>query len=65
MHSSCKALLAKKNTARKTIESYSFALRNVAGYFNRWPDELTRYFTHLIDTRSWSLIKVERNGIRC
>ena len=56
--------------ARKTIESYSYALRRLGAYFDRCPDdltldELTGYFTHLIDTRSWSLIKVERNGIRC
>ena len=42
----------------------------MGGYFDRCPDDLTpedltRYFTHLIETRSWSLIKVERNGIRC
>ena len=45
--------------ARKTIESYSFALRRMGIHFDRCPDDLTpddltRYFTQLIDTKSWS-----------
>lgn len=61
--------LKLQGKARKTIESYSFSLRRLAQYFDRCPDdltveELTRYFCQLIDTRSWSLIKVDRNGIR-
>ena len=70
MRSSCKAFLAREQGARKTIEAYSYALRRMGTFFDRCPDDLTpddltRYFTHLIDTRSWSLIKVDRNGIRC
>lgn len=62
--------LKLQGMARTTIESYSFALRRISAYFDRCPDDLTpdelaRYFIHLIDTKSWSLIRVDRNGIRC
>jgi hypothetical protein len=46
----------------KTIEAYSRAVRRIATYFNRCPDDLTvtelrAYFGELIETHSWSTIK--------
>jgi len=47
----------------KTIDSYSRAIRKIAEYFNCCPDSLSKdqlksYFSHLVDTRSWSLVKI-------
>lgn len=63
------AALKRHGKADKTIDSYARALRRVARYVDRCPDdlsveELERYFTDLIDTRSWSMVKIDRNGLR-
>ncbi len=55
--------------ARKTIEAYAFAVRRLARYVDRCPDDLTTdelrdYFAALIDSHSWSAVKIDRNGIR-
>lgn len=53
----------------KTIDSYSRAVRKIAEHFNCCPDSLTKdqlksYFSHLVDTRSWSLVKIVRNALQ-
>jgi integrase/recombinase XerD len=53
----------------KTIDAYSRAVRRVAGFFKRCPDNLTseelkRYFAALVDSHSWSTVKLDRNGIQ-
>jgi len=53
----------------KTIDSYSRAVRKIADYFDCCPDSLTKdqlktYFSHLVDTRSWSLVKIVRNALQ-
>lgn len=53
----------------KTIELYAWSLRRLIEYFDRRPDELTvddlkRYFADLIDTHSWSTVKVDRNAFQ-
>ncbi len=53
----------------KTIDSYSRAVRKTAEYFDCCPDTLTKsqlktYFSHLVDTRSWSLVKIVRNALQ-
>ncbi len=53
----------------KTIDAYARALRRVAGYFNRCPDHLSTeqlacYFSDLVDSHSWSTVKVDRNGLQ-
>ena len=53
----------------KTIEAYSRAVRRVAEYFGRCPDdlsadELKEYFSALVDSHSWSTVKVDRNGLQ-
>ena len=53
----------------KTIDAYSRAVRRVADYFDRCPDNLTAdelkdYFASLVDSHSWSTVKLDRNGIQ-
>ena len=53
----------------KTIDAYARALRRIAEYFNRCPDHLSTeqlacYFSDLVDSHSWSTVKVDRNGLQ-
>ncbi len=53
----------------KTIDSYGRAVRKIAEHFDCCPDTLTKdqlktYFSHLVDTRSWSLVKIVRNALQ-
>lgn len=53
----------------KTIDSYCRSVRRLAKYFDRCPnklskDEMRLYFADLVDTHSWSTVKVDRNGIQ-
>ena len=52
-----------------TIDAYSRAIRRIAAYFDCCPDNLTtddlkRYFASLIDSHSWSTVKLDRNGLQ-
>jgi integrase len=52
-----------------TIDVYSRALRRIAAYFDCCPDhlsieQLTTYFADLVDSYSWSTVKVDRNGLQ-
>jgi len=62
----CLKLQGKADT---TIDSYSRALRRVAGHFNGLPEELTPedlkdYFAELVKTHSWSTVKIDRLGLQ-
>ena len=53
----------------KTIEAYTRAIRRVADYVDRCPDDLTAdelkdYFLDLVASYSWSTVKLDRNGIQ-
>ncbi len=53
----------------KTIDAYARALRRIAEYFNRCPDHLSTeqlacYFSDLVDSHSWSTVKIDRNGLQ-
>ena len=53
----------------KTIDVYSRAVRRVSTYFDCCPDhlstnQLASYFTDLVDSHSWSTVKVDRNGLQ-
>jgi integrase len=55
--------------ADKTIEAYSRAIRRLAECLRRCPDDVTKdelesHFASLLETHSWSTIKLDRNGIR-
>ena len=52
----------------KTIDGYSRAVRRIAGYFNRCPDNLTAadlktYFAWMVENYSWSSVKVDLWGL--
>jgi len=52
-----------------TIDSYSRAVRRVATHFDCSPEKLTTeqlevYFAKLVESHSWSTIKIERSGLQ-
>ncbi|WP_241810962.1 tyrosine-type recombinase/integrase, partial [Vibrio splendidus] len=52
-----------------TIDAYSRAVRRITAHFDRAPDTLTtsdlkQFFASLIQTHSWSTIKLDRNGLQ-
>jgi len=62
-------MLKLQGFSLKTIEGYSRAVRKIAEYFdysieNLTQDQLLEYFSQLIDSRSWSTVKVARNGLQ-
>jgi len=62
-------LLKLKGKAKKTIEAYSRAVRRVSTHFDCNPDQLTLeqleiYFEELVDTHSWSTVKIDRLGLQ-
>jgi site-specific recombinase XerD len=53
----------------KTIDSYARAVRRVSSHFDCCPDQLTieqleGYFSDLVDSHSWSTVKIDRNGLQ-
>jgi integrase len=62
-------LLKLQGKSQKTIEAYSRAVRRVSEHFDCCPDQLTpdqleTYFAELVDSHSWSTVKVDRNGLQ-
>jgi integrase/recombinase XerD len=52
-----------------TIDAYARAVRRITAFFDKAPDMLTTadlklYFNSLIQTHSWSTIKLDRNGLQ-
>jgi integrase len=52
-----------------TISAYQRGIRRAADYFDRCPDDLTAeelkdYFASLLETHSWSTIKLDRCGLQ-
>ena len=61
--------LALQGMRPATIDAYSRAVRRITFFFDRSPDSLTKadlkhYFAQLIQTHSWSTIKLDRNGLQ-
>lgn len=61
--------LKLQGKADKTIESYSRALRRVTAHFNCLPEQLTvddlkDYFSALVESHSWSTVKIDRLGLQ-
>ena len=53
----------------KTIDVYSRAVRRLVDHYGKCPDKLTKkqlkdHFSQLVDTHSWSTVKVDRNGLQ-
>lgn len=52
-----------------TIDAYARAVRRITAFFSRTPDSLTKddlkcYFAQLIQTHSWSTVKLDCNGLQ-
>jgi len=53
----------------RTIDSYARAVRRLSSHFDACPDrvstdQLEQYFSELVDSHSWSTVKVDRNGLQ-
>jgi len=62
-------MLKLQGKSDKTIDVYARAVRRVTHYFDCCPDTLTPdqleiYFGQLVDSHSWSTVKVDRNGLQ-
>jgi integrase len=62
-------LLKLQGKSDKTIDVYARAVRRLARHFDCCPDRLTPkqlelYFGELVDSHSWSTVKVDRNGLQ-
>lgn len=62
-------MLKLQGKSDKTIDVYARAVRRVAGHFDCCPDQLSPeqlevYFGLLVDSHSWSTVKVDRNGLQ-
>jgi site-specific recombinase XerD len=61
--------LKLKGLQPKTIDAYARAIRRLGGYFDYRIDalteaQLTAYFSDLIDTHSWSAVKLDLYGLK-
>jgi integrase/recombinase XerD len=61
--------LRLKGLQPKTIEAYSRAIRRIGAYFDHQIDDLSEqqlidYFTDLLDSHSWSAVKLDLYGLK-
>jgi integrase/recombinase XerD len=61
--------LKLKGLRPKTIEAYARAIRRIGAYFDYQLDDLseqqlTEYFTDLLDSHSWSAVKLDLYGLK-
>ncbi|MCP4284516.1 MAG: tyrosine-type recombinase/integrase [Gammaproteobacteria bacterium] len=69
LYESMQRALKLQGKAKATKDAYSRAVRRTADYFDRCPDdlsaeELRAYFADLLETHSWSTIKLDRCGLQ-
>ena len=62
-------LLKLQGKSQKTIDAYSRAVRRISEHFDCCPDQLSleqreKYFSKLVELRSWSTVKVDRLGLQ-
>lgn len=62
-------LLKLQGKSKSTIDAYSRAVRRVSGHFDCCPDLLTQeqlenYFLQLVESHSWSTVKLDRLGLQ-
>jgi len=62
-------LLKLQGKSQKTIDAYARAVRRIREHFDCCPDQLTleqreKYFAALVQSHSWSTVKVDRNGLQ-
>jgi len=63
------SLLTLQGKSQKTIDAYSRSVRRVSEYFDCCPSQVTveqleNYFGRLVETHSWSPVKINRNGLQ-
>lgn len=61
--------LLRQGKSKTTVDSYARALRRVTEHFDKCPDRLTvtdlkEHFANLVNSHSWSTVKVDRNGLQ-
>ena len=61
--------LKLQGMSASTIDVYARAVRRVAAHYDCCPDQLTtdqleEYFALLVDSHSWSTVKIDRNGLQ-
>lgn len=61
--------LKLQGLSHRTIDSYARAVRRLFAHFDACPDkistdQLEQYFSELVDSHSWSTVKVDRNGLQ-
>jgi integrase len=62
-------MLKLQGKSQKTIDAYTRAVRRIRDHFDCCPDQLTleqreQYFSDLVESHSWSTVKVDRNGLQ-
>ena len=62
-------VLRLQGLAPATIDAYSRAVRRVSAFFDCCPDQLNQrqlrdYFLALVQSHSWSTVKLDRNGLQ-
>jgi len=62
-------LLKLQGKSQKTIDAYSRAVRRIGQHFDCCPDQLTpdqleTYFSDLVESHSWSTVKIDRLGLQ-
>jgi len=62
-------LLKLQGKSQSTIDAYSRAVRRINQHFDCCPDQLTqdqleRYFSDLVESHSWSTVKLDRLGLQ-
>jgi len=62
-------MLKLQGKSQKTIDAYARAVRRITEYFDCCPDQLSleqreQYFADLVESHSWSTVKVDRNGLQ-
>ena len=61
-------LLKLQGKSKSTIDAYSRAVRRIKKHYDLCPDKLTKkqlenYFGELVETHSWSTVKIDRLGL--
>lgn len=69
LYASMLRALKLQGAAEKTVDAYARAVRRTAAFFDRCPDDLSAedlrvYFAKLLETHSWSTIKLDRCGLQ-
>ena len=62
-------LLKLQGKSQSTIDAYSRAVRRISQHFDYCPDQLTpdqleKYFSDLVESHSWSTVKIDRLGLQ-